>query len=301
MKKTEAGTPGGIIGGLNAEPSTANIDIEATGTDAGAIAEKWLARIPEADREIEWTPAQIKALLYVLSSAVDRASGSLFATNDKLGNLPKSVFRALYDNDDEPNRQEVVGGIKEFVADPIAGAIGMDKIILIEESGLPESVVTAMKSIILCEGERPMTEVYAELVEEIARAEEGSDIIDILKNGSIRVELNSPEARKRDDTRRSAARILLSRLWPEFTDSAEVVFFIKIDQLSLPEELKEANRAVDDLKIKFLEIFQEEFVPSESLKTQLEYFGENANIAILVLGDMVERAEELIVKEWGNS
>ncbi|OGH64804.1 MAG: hypothetical protein A2821_01495 [Candidatus Magasanikbacteria bacterium RIFCSPHIGHO2_01_FULL_41_23] len=194
------------------DPGVSSIDTEDSESTAMIIAQKWAAGIPAEDRDLkEWTPEQMEGLLYIKNISAENSGSHTFATTDYLGNLPHSVFEALYD--EAKTKNDVSRVCREIAADPLFAANQIHKIRILGEKGLPESVVRAVQLIIISEGQKPGVHIFGELADSIDAAETKDDIIPIL-NGPIRDELKSLEGRARDNVRREAVHLLIGLLSP---------------------------------------------------------------------------------------
>lgn len=186
---------------------------------AREIAQKYLETIPEEDRKLT-DPRQVEKLLWVLTSTIE-PKNDLFRPADKFGNPPERVDDALFDGD----IKKAAEGWREFVDDPVGLAKETDKVENIAKSTLPESVRSAIVSIILEEGDYSAVD----MAKDIAEMMEKKGSVD--SNQIYMKYSNSSEAIQDNILRQKAFRNLLEGLYPDLIKREDVGFLVDLRSL----------------------------------------------------------------------
>ncbi|MBI2552075.1 hypothetical protein HYW17_02130 [Candidatus Uhrbacteria bacterium] len=211
------------LAGAETEAPTAERAEQDPAAQAREIAQKYLDTIPEADRKLT-DPKQVETLLYVLESTYTPPGSQLFANVDRLGNMPTRAREAFFKKDVKGLAQ----AWRDYADDPVGVAKEADKLRQIGASTLPESVRTALLSIILKEGDHSVVE----MAKDAAAALEQTGDLGALK--SLREKYLTPEVFKATSLRQDVARELLKGLYPDLMQREEVAFFEEMS--SLPDE-----------------------------------------------------------------
>ncbi|MBT6069134.1 hypothetical protein HOG48_05250 [Candidatus Peregrinibacteria bacterium] len=190
--------------------------VEAAVETAEQIAARWAETIPEEDRRLT-EPVQISKLLSLLT---DSGCSNALDSGDKLGNLPTSIKQAARAGD----KEETVKLMRQFAEDPHAFIEETDKISEIGgRSNLPSSVQKALASIVLNEGSRPATVLFADVADaieaEVTGEEDAPSILDAF--GPIKKRAQT-EDKGNDRLRYNAVKAFAAEVYPDLVAAPEM-------------------------------------------------------------------------------
>lgn len=199
------------------------------------IAQKYLETIPKGDHKLT-DPKQVGKILDMLTNTVDPRD-DVFRPADKYGNPPDRVGDAMYNKD----IKKAIEGWREFAADPVGLAKETNKMQGTANSTLPESVRSAILSIILKEGDYSAVDMANDIAEMLEKSGE-VDGDELYKKYST-----SPEASQDHVLRQKAMRGLFKGLYPDLMQSEEVALLLEA-RTAAYQEKKDRNTAMTMLE-----------------------------------------------------
>jgi len=191
-------------------------------------AERIAARYEVEPTTVE-TAEQAQKVLHYYKECHDHGS-HLFASYDKLGNLPGPLSENLQSGD----KEGFIKAIDAMLTDPESVYERTDKIKqLVTDEHLPSDLRTGMANIVMKEGNRPPLELFA-----LVRAEVAGNSELGLTDAVIKVKKETATAKEYKEDgipRREAALLLLKKSFPQLEQ-----------QSGLVDDYMEVNRAFRD-------------------------------------------------------
>lgn len=260
-----------VCGGAhpNGACTNENYDSESPEKQSQEIANSWIKIIPKEDREIS-DAGQVEDIIYVLCASEDKGS-HLFSSGDKLGNCPDNIRKAMSQLEKGEEGASIAGvakAMREFAQHPIELSGETDKVNRIANGALPESVRTALLSIILKEGKNSAVEMFNYLADKIESVASGDEMMRILSETVVGFRSDKQSDNMR--VRREAARKVLEAVYPDIVNSEEMKIIQKFDAEDRDPSLTSYGSILDERKKDFLALVGREYVPSEETQTEID-------------------------------